>query len=140
MDTVFLGKHMQQIRFSIGDLKNVHRSVTDITEHGAAFKFTEFFGNCRKALRKHIGTDNAMRIYKRVEKLSDVDVTEFDGEGLISFQYAKKIDTLFCGEDVHTSFQVRMPYIKGVLHKVDFKSFLAEMGVSQIKDMWGCLS
>ena len=36
------------------------------------------------------GTDNAMRKYKRVEKLSDVDVTEFDGEGLISFQYAKR--------------------------------------------------
>ena len=36
------------------------------------------------------GTQNAMRKYKRVEKLSDVDVTEFDGEGFISFQYAKK--------------------------------------------------
>ena len=83
------------------------------------------------------GTENAMRKYKRVETLSDVDVTEFDGEGLISFQYAKKIDTLFCGKDVHTSFQVRMPYIKGVLHKVDFKNFLAELGVFQIKDIWG---
>ena len=83
------------------------------------------------------GTGNAMRKYKCVEKLSDVDVTEFDGEGLISFQYAKKIDTLFCGKDVHTSFQVRMPYIKGVLHKVDFKSFLSEFGVYQIKDIWG---
>ena len=62
------------------------------------------------------GTDNAMRKYKRVQKLADVSVTEFDGEGLVSFQYAKKIDTLFCGEDVR---------------------FLAEMGVSQIKDMWG---
>ena len=30
-----------------------------------------------------------------------------------------------------------MPYIKGVLHKVDFKSFLAEFGVFQIKDIWG---
>ena len=83
------------------------------------------------------GTENAMRKYKRVETLSDVDVTEYDGEGLISFQYAKKIDTLFCGKDVHTSFQVRMPYIKGVLHKVDFKNFLAELGVFQIKDIWG---
>ena len=83
------------------------------------------------------GTENAMRKYKRVETLSDVDVTEFDGEGFISFQYAKKIDTLFCGNDVHTSFQVRMPYIKGVLHKVDFKSFLAGFGVFQIKDIWG---
>ena len=38
---------------------------------------------------------------------------------------------------MHTSFQVRMPYIKGVLHKVDFKNFLAELGVFRIKDIWG---
>ena len=83
------------------------------------------------------GTDNAMRKYKRVEKLADVDVTEFDGEGLISFQYAKTIDELYCGKEAHTSFQVRMPYIKGVLHKVDFRSFLDEFRVYEIKDMWG---
>lgn len=83
------------------------------------------------------GTDNAMRKYKRVQKLADVDVTEFDGEGLISFQYAKSIDELYCGKEAHTSFQVRMPYIKGVLHKVDFKSFLDEFHIKKIKDMWG---
>ena len=83
------------------------------------------------------GTDNAMRKYKRVERLADVDVTEFDGEGLISFQYAKTIDELYCRKEEHTSFQVRMPYIKGVLHKVDFKRFLADYGVFEIKDMWG---
>ncbi|MBR1532589.1 MAG: hypothetical protein IJ643_11075 [Eubacterium sp.] len=84
------------------------------------------------------GTDNAMRKYKRVEKLADVDVTEFDGEGLISFQYAKTIDELMNGgKEEHTSFQVRMPYVKGILHKVDFKKFLAEYRVFEIKDMWG---
>ena len=83
------------------------------------------------------GTDNAMRKYKRIEKLADVDVTEFDGEGLISFQYAKSIDDVYPDKEIHTSFQIRMPYIKGVLHKVDFRSFLAELGVYEIKDMWG---
>lgn len=83
------------------------------------------------------GTDNAMRKYKRVQKLADVDVTEFDGEGLISLQYAKSIDDIYPDKEVHTSFQIRMPYIKGVLHKVDFRSFLAELGVFEIKDMCG---
>ena len=83
------------------------------------------------------GTVNAMRKYKRVEKLSDVDVTEFDGEGLISFQYAETIDNIYPDKEVHTSFQIRMPYIKGVLHKVDFRRFLADLGVSEIKDIWG---
>lgn len=83
------------------------------------------------------GTDNAMRKYKRVQKLADVDVTEFDGEGLISFQYANDIDQIYPVKEEHTSFQIRMPYIKGVLHKVDFKNFLADLGVLEIKDMWG---
>ena len=83
------------------------------------------------------GTDNAMRKYKRVQKLADVDVTEFDGEGLISFQYANEIDQIYPVKEAHTSFQIRMPYIKGVLHKVDFKSFLDEFHIKKIKDMWG---
>ena len=83
------------------------------------------------------GTDNAMRKYKRVEKLADVDVTEFDGEGLVSFQYAESIDNIYPIKEMHTSFQIRMPYIKGVLHKVDFRKMLAELGLSEIKDMWG---
>ena len=83
------------------------------------------------------GTDNAMRKYKRVQKLADVDVTEFDGEGLISFQYAESIDNIYPDKETHTSFQIRMPYIKGVLHKVDFRRFLAELGVNVIKDIWG---
>ena len=83
------------------------------------------------------GTDNAVRKYKRVQKLANVDVTEFDGEGLISFQYANDIDQIYPVKEEHTSFQIRMPYIKGVLHKVDFREFLAELGVNEIKDMWG---
>ena len=83
------------------------------------------------------GTDNAMRKYKRIQRLADVDVTEFDGEGLISFQYAESIDDIYPDKEMHTSFQIRMPYIKGVLHKVDFRKFLAELGLSEIKDMWG---
>ena len=83
------------------------------------------------------GTENAVRKYSRVERITDVDVTEFDGEGLISKEYAKYIDEVHFKNEGHTSFQIRMPYIKGVLHEVDFKSFLAELGTYEIKDIWG---
>lgn len=83
------------------------------------------------------GTDSALRRYHRVEKTGDVEVTEFDGEGLISREYAEKIDYLFCGQTVHSSFQIRMPYIKGVVHSVDFKQMFAELGVATITDLWG---
>lgn len=37
----------------------------------------------------------------------------------------------------HTSFQIRMPYVKGMLHQVDFKDFLRRTGTQVIQDIWG---
>jgi hypothetical protein len=83
------------------------------------------------------GSDNDIRKYHRVEKKDTVEVTEFDGEGLVSCGLAEKIDTEFCGKHVHSSFQIRMPYIKGVVHEVDFQSLFAELGVPYVVDIWG---
>ncbi len=77
------------------------------------------------------GTDNATRKYIRKEAVKDIKITEFDGEGLISPRFAEKI----CGE--HNSIQIRLPYIKGVVHKVNFASMLSELNVTEITDMWG---
>ena len=70
------------------------------------------------------GTQNTTRKYHRVEKKTDIDITCFDGEGLISKQYARTVDEKLCGKKAHTSFQIRLPYVKGMLHEVDFKDFL----------------
>lgn len=78
-----------------------------------------------------------VRKYERVETVEDITITAFDGEGLISKEYAKVIDKAFCGEHIHTSFQIRMPYVKGMLHKVDFKHFLSSAGVETITDIYG---
>ena len=83
------------------------------------------------------GTENPMRRYHRVKTLADVEVTEFDGEGLISPQYVEFIDRYYCGKHIHSSFQIRMPYIKGVVHEVDYKAFFRELGVGEITDIWG---
>lgn len=78
-----------------------------------------------------------VRRYHRVEKLMDVGTLQFDGEGLISKEYAKIIDNAYCGRHPHHSFQIRLPYIKGMLHEVDFKDFLKSAGVDAITDIWG---
>ena len=79
------------------------------------------------------GTDNAVRKYRRVEKTADIEVLEFDGEGLISKELAHRLDP----DDLHHSFQIRLPYTKGVVHEVDYKSLFRELGVSEITDIWG---
>lgn len=76
-------------------------------------------------------TDNAMRKYTRVERKADVEITEFDGEGLISPRLAERI------HKKHNSLQIRLPYIKGVVHKVDFAALLDELGVPFIVDIFG---
>lgn len=83
------------------------------------------------------GTQNSTRKYHRVETMAAVEVTCFDGEGLISKEYARVVDEKLCGKKVHTSFQIRMPYVKGMLHEVDFKDFLTLCGTDTITDLWG---
>ena len=83
------------------------------------------------------GTQNSTRKYHRVETMAAVEVTCFDGEGLISKEYAHLVDEKLCGKKVHTSFQIRMPYVKGMLHEVDFKDYLDRSGADTITDLWG---
>lgn len=51
--------------------------------------------------------------------------TPFDGVGLISPEYSKYINESL-NIDGASSYQVRMPFVKGMLHCVDFKGFLSE--------------
>ena len=77
------------------------------------------------------GTDKPMRKYTRMETKADIKITEFDGEGLISKSLSTSLD------NIHNSYQIRMPYIKGVVHEVDFASLFDELGVKEIKDIFG---
>jgi hypothetical protein len=55
------------------------------------------------------GSQNSTRKYHRAEKQTDIDITCFDGEGLISKEYAAIVDKALCGAKIHTSFQIRLP-------------------------------
>lgn len=81
--------------------------------------------------------NTATKKYNRAEKEIEYSYDSFDGEGFISPSFAKEIDKQFCGKHIHSSFQIRLPYIKGMVHKVDFKSFLKSVGIYSVKDMWG---
>lgn len=74
-------------------------------------------------------------------KDTKVELNRFDGEGLISFQFRDYIvHTL--GDDAY-SFQVRLPFGKGMLHTVDFHGMIKEalgsnsLAEIKIKDVFG---
>ncbi len=77
----------------------------------------------------------AVRRYERVERKQDIDILGFDGEGLASPSLAAEISAQL-GEE-HSSFQIRLPFIKGMLHSVDFKGFFSCAGVEYLTDIWG---
>ena len=48
-----------------------------------------------------------VRNYERVEKKSDIKVTLFDGEGIISPAFAEEVDRLYCGQHIHRTCILR---------------------------------
>ena len=79
----------------------------------------------------------AVKKYSRKEDVRDITVLRHDGEGLISKELAGTIDKIFCGKHIHHSFQIRMPFVKGMLHEVHFHDFLFSAGTKYITDIWG---
>lgn len=74
-----------------------------------------------------------------------IDINAFDGEGLICPEYSNWINSVIYPEknvEKATTFQMRLPFTKGVLHEVDFHSFAREFtnleqDDVQVKDVFG---
>lgn len=63
-------------------------------------------------------------------KKRKVKITCFDGEGLITPR-GRQLLCRYLPDDMHgRSFQIRMPFLKGMLHTVDFHQFLRDHGVT----------
>lgn len=101
--------------------------------------------DCEKTLSKSIFTaskSDKLWIYETKEKKLNLNL--FDGEGLISPDFAKYISDFLQSEYNYPkpshSFQIRMPFTKGVLHEVDFNKFFAkyiENSQWLVKDFFG---
>lgn len=72
----------------------------------------------------------------------DID-TMFDGEGIISMDYARILNKIILGKrfsdgsdlDI-TSFQIRMPFIKGMVHSINIQGFLDEFCGEEQEEIW----
>ena len=66
------------------------------------------------------------------EKVLYVD-TPFDGVGFVDPSYASIINESL-GTEGATSFQIRLPFAKGMLHRVDVRGFLDEYNINRSGD------
>ncbi len=98
--------------------------------------------NCVSA-RCEDESSHCFRMTKAEDRLEKIDPI-FDGEGIISPKWRGGInDALGQSDETADSFQVRMPFTKGMLHTVDFHGFLREFVLEEgeesyvIKDYFG---
>lgn len=59
--------------------------------------------------------------------------TPFDGVGFIAPSYGKLVNAAL-GTEGATSFQIRLPFVKGMLHQVDVHGFLDEYNINRSED------
>lgn len=75
---------------------------------------------------------------KVVEGYFDVPVTLFDGMGVHSPEWGRKVAKSLGIPYVPVGYQIRLfPSIKGMSYEFDFKAFYKEKGITKIKDIYG---
>ena len=89
-------------------------------------EFTDKNGNRRKWTQKAIAS-----------KTTDIKINVFDGCGIHHPAISEKMEKMIGSDTLMTSILWRAPYIKGVTHEMDYESFFAEHGITEITDVWG---
>ena len=69
----------------------------------------------------------------------DILVNVFDGCGAMHPAITAEIRQRLGIEENPTSIMLRMPYVKGILHELNYSEYLSSFGVTHIKDIWGIL-
>ena len=80
-----------------------------------------------------------------------VEINCFDGEGLISKDFAEELNYSLCGRDIQqdedeeereskieniNSFQIRLPFLKGVIHSTDIMAFCKKHKITEIEGIY----
>ena len=69
--------------------------------------------------------DKSKVIFTKTEATTEAIPVPYDGQGVICKEYAEIINTQLKNSKIH-SFQIRLPFSKGMLHTVDFHKFYSE--------------
>jgi Fe-S cluster assembly iron-binding protein IscA len=87
---------------------------------------------------KATGENKKWKQKKVTDGYKDIVIQPWDGCGLIHPELALEIKNLIgIDKENPTSIMLRAPFIKGVVHAVDYESFWLEHGVNTVVDLWG---
>ena len=86
-------------------------------------------------VRHGIKKDISQQHYDEIE--NSPCLNSFDGQGLMSPEWSKKVSDFLGFGYCASEMIVRAPWVKGLLATVDFKRWFAEHGISAITDSFG---
>lgn len=89
---------------------------------------------------RFVGRDGVERVGTQkdvAEDVRDITINVFDGCGVHHPAITRTVQTALGSEAAPTSMLIRLPFIKGVTHEVDYVRFFEERGVREITDLWG---
>lgn len=88
--------------------------------------FVDKEGNQRTGTQKDVAED-----------VRDVEINVFDGCGIHHPAITDRVQQLLESKTRPTSLLIRLPFIKGVTHEMDYIKFFQQRGVTEITDIWG---
>ena len=88
--------------------------------------FTDKEGNVRDWVQKDVA-----------DGVRDIKLNLFDGCGIHHPAITDYVQMYLGIKERPTSLLLRMPYIKGVTHEIDYQRWFSEHGISKITDLWG---
>jgi hypothetical protein len=88
-------------------------------------------------IKLYTGQKKMVENFEVDETTVDMTMQPFDGMGIHHPNISRHIQSIIGIEKVPTSMIVRLPYMKGVSHAVDYQTFFYERGVKTITDVFG---
>lgn len=86
---------------------------------------------------KNTGEEKIFKEKVIKEGIKDIPNCINDGAGLCSIEQAKRWQEYLKISYLPCIYMLRVPYVKGLVISVDFKTFYKEYGISEITDLWG---
>ena len=98
-----------------------------------------------KAIRKSDNVEFSIRtgIMKHIESLpydeiiGSPELNSFDGQGLMSPEWAQKISEYLGYDYIPSELIIRAPWVKGLLATVPFKEYFNQRGITEVIDAFG---
>lgn len=142
-DYVLLSNEQQDLRKkTIFDILEIYKeNFNEINNYSLLDIKTNFIKQIKTVYDKYMNEPHKVFWYKFNVKKYPTVINKFDGEGLISRELCNQINNSLKKitgkkeDKFGFTYQIRLPFIKGIVNSCDIKEFFKEKGITHIKGL-----